>query len=907
MSARPTRPKKRRDFGRVVAVILCVLFAIIGAVPLLLGVLVRTSVVRSWVADRTEVLIARELGVAATYEIEVEAWPMRVALLDLTVDASDGGPAFLRVERATARPRLFSLLAGELDVGEIQIDRPWIRAVLREGELTNLRYRLPPSDPSKPASLPFSSLAVTEARVDLVVDETRVLTQELDADVSVEPGNKLEIALHVGGATVTRTHPTADWPDEDAVDEDRICALEARARIEGDEILLRRLNISGSADFDPDPGTVPPCALPSGDWRAFEVAISALRVTGFTALAPRGSGRIHAKLPPAVAHRFVKLPHLTGSITLDAEAEYTGGRLPIVTGKITADSPGADGKVFAETLSAQLTVTDSAAILTNLQAVWGSGKVHIAEAKVEPFSPGKKLTAGPVHIEGIDFPDLIRDLGVHPQATVGWSIKKADLPSFGGTLDPLDLEGDLTAQTEDFAVYDRSARRPERRRMIGLEEAKLHGTFAIDQEGVSFKGFTVDSPRSVATHLATTVTISFKNKIDLTVSEGSSVDLTEITPLVDIPISGIAKVKAVMRGTLTRPKLTGDVSITDFVFGGLPVGLVESAKAEFEPLKLTVTEARIRKGTSVVKVPRARFAFDEGPAVLVEADIDTREPPYLDVHDLLDIFQMDKLPHDGRMIPDPRWSEIQARTAGTARIRFVAGGPEDRCGGGVLRVDGDMRLLRAQLYGETYDEGDVDFLLVWDDKRAGANGMKLDVRSAILRKGSGAITATALVRHGGVLRAQALAAGIPIQSLDILGEYGDKFDGSINAVARIGGRLDAMNGLIDVEVSRVRVGPATLPPSRFEVQILPRRADSKPPAEGADDAELQRALQRTCGGSAGSPYDYNRFLSDPTDGDYVVNGALFGGQVEMHEVKISQQRRKVVRGAVEIKDLDLGA
>lgn len=42
--------KKRRDIGRAAAVVLCVLFAIVGAVPLLLGVLVRTSLVRGWAA-----------------------------------------------------------------------------------------------------------------------------------------------------------------------------------------------------------------------------------------------------------------------------------------------------------------------------------------------------------------------------------------------------------------------------------------------------------------------------------------------------------------------------------------------------------------------------------------------------------------------------------------------------------------------------------------------------------------------------------------------------------------------------------------------------------------------------------------------------------------------------------------
>src|SRR5688572_15923071 len=138
MSARRASGRRRRDLGRAVAVVFCVLFAVIGAVPLLLGVLVRTSFVRQWAAHETSSLIGRELAIDARYAVEVEAWPMRIALTDVTIDANDAGPPFLRVERITARPRVFSLLAGRLDVGEVEIDRPWIRAAVADGEIKNL-------------------------------------------------------------------------------------------------------------------------------------------------------------------------------------------------------------------------------------------------------------------------------------------------------------------------------------------------------------------------------------------------------------------------------------------------------------------------------------------------------------------------------------------------------------------------------------------------------------------------------------------------------------------------------------------------------------------------------------------------------------------------------------------------
>jgi translocation and assembly module TamB len=903
-----------------VAVVLCVLFAIVGAVPLLLGVLVRTSIVRSWAAGETRKILAEKLGVTAHYGVEVEAWPMMIALTNVAVDASDGGLPFLSVERVAARPRLFSLLAGELDVGEVEIDRPWIRAVVRDGQLANLNYKLPPSDGKAQQALPFTSLSITEARVDLTVDAARVLAEELDVDVSTEEGGAIEAGLHAGGASITRVHPMPDWPDEDSVDEDRICKLEVRARYEGDQILVRRLAVAGSVDFDPDPGTAPSCSLVQGDWRALDVSLSATRVVGLHSSQPRVAGRVRAKVPLAIAHRFVKAPHITGSATLDVEVEYDGAsKLPLVTGDLHAEYPGVDGKIFAETLDAKVNVSGEEAALSKIEAIWGSGKVSIAEAKVLPFAKGRPLVAGPVAIAGIQFQDLVRDLGVHPQAVVGWTLREAHLPEFKGTLDPPDLNGQLTVQTEGFTVFDRSVRRPDKKRMIGLPEASLRGNFGIRPEGVVFQGFTVDSPGS-RTHLGTTVMIEFKNRISLDVNEGSKVDLAEIGPLTDIPVSGVVTLKAGMHGPLSHPKLTGELSVSDFVFGGLPVGQVESAKAEFEPLKLTILDARVRKNGSFLHASKARFAFDEGAKVLVDADVDTREPPYMEVHDLLDVFNMDKISYQGRTVPDPRWADIHGRAAGAAHLHFAAGGREDRCNSGFLRVDGDFGLHKMELYGERYDGGDVAFNMIWDDRGAGVNGMKLDVHSAILHKGDGSITATASIRHGGVLRAQALASGIPIGSLDVLGLYGKKFDGTISAIARIGGKLDAMNGLVDVDVSSVRVGSATLLPSRLQVEIVPR----SPAAPKAANASVSAAasvnasssaaadeplpkLPRSCSGSAGAPFDYGQFLTDSSQGDFVVNGALFGDQIALDNVKISQQRRKEVRGRVDVKDLDLGA
>src|ERR1700759_239523 len=121
--------------------VLCVVFGVVGAGPLGLGLLVRTAPVRAWAARETAAIVAGQLGVNARYDVAVQVWPVVVALENVVVDASDGGPPFLAVERIAVRPRPFALLGGHLDAGDVEIVGPRIRVVVENGKLQNLTYK----------------------------------------------------------------------------------------------------------------------------------------------------------------------------------------------------------------------------------------------------------------------------------------------------------------------------------------------------------------------------------------------------------------------------------------------------------------------------------------------------------------------------------------------------------------------------------------------------------------------------------------------------------------------------------------------------------------------------------------------------------------------------------------------
>jgi translocation and assembly module TamB len=868
-----------------VAIGLATLFALVGAVPLSLGLLVRTHSVRAWAAREASALLSRELGVHARFDLVLQAWPLLVRLDNVVVDATSPGRPFLEVEQVALRPRPLSLLAGELDAGDIDVVGPRVHAVIEGGELVNFQPTFPPpkAQGSERSRGGFFSLAVTDARLDLVVDGAAVHVRELDADVTAEQDGAYEVALRTGTSTVTRVRPLLGRSEEDAVDEDVVCRLDARARIEPTGVLLRRLTLRASLDADPEPGTRPDCGLAPDDWRAIELDAGAVRIDLTDGAPSRVQGRLHARVPAALAHRLVALAPLSGFATLDVEADYDAkvARLPRLTGRLSATSPGIDSVLFAQHVEGAFSIERDVIRSDELRVRWADGDITITELELDPFAKGAPLSAGPIEIRNVEFAGLLRDLGAHPQSHVGWTLESGHLPHFKGTLTPLALQGPIAVQTRDFEVFDRPTSALGRRRMMGVREAKVVGTFMVKPSAIVLSGFSVDTPRS---HLETTVSLGYASMLDFDVRAGSRIDLSEVSPLAELSLAGTARLEATAHGPFDQPKITAKLGIDGLELAGFPIGEVE-AHAAFEPLVLTLSDVRLQHGKSRVHSAKTRIAFDDGADVLVDADVDTRQAPHLSVKDLFEVFHFDE---------DPRFKDLAGSLSGTATVHYALGGREDRCGGGVLDVRTRMSLSNVALFGEHYDDGYGDLAFTWDDQAAGSDGMRLDLYAATLRKDEGTLLASGSIEHGGVLRLNLLGSAIPIGRLDMFGPAARMLDGKVSLAATVGGTLGALSAEANVDVSRVRIGPSSLPSSELTVAIEPATV-----APG-------RGNKTRCGNARATPFDRAGYQRDASAGTIRVDGALFGGQVVLDELRITQQRHKVLSGKIAAERLDIG-
>src|SRR5262249_17292346 len=142
-------------------------------------------------------------------------------------------------------------------------------------------------------------------------------------------------------------------------DDDALCSVEGRVRVEPGGILVRRLEGVGSADLDPAPGTQPACDLPSGDKRRVELSLGHRRLPWPRdgGHCPALDGHVRARAPIALAERAAHLPDTDGWVGVDLDLRLSDDTLlPDVDGTVEAHDVRLLQYSFAKELHSQVVV-----------------------------------------------------------------------------------------------------------------------------------------------------------------------------------------------------------------------------------------------------------------------------------------------------------------------------------------------------------------------------------------------------------------------------------------------------------------------------------------------------------------------------------------------------------------------
>jgi translocation and assembly module TamB len=900
------RRRKRRDWGRRVARVMCVLLALVGLVPFGATVVLRSAWARTWAASETERLLAAQ-GIAARYAVALHVWPLAVELDDVRVESNDGGTPLLQSDRVRVRPRLFALLAGKLAIDQVELDVPRVRAVVKDGKLANLALKSSGSGGKSqwPERAPFNAFALTDAAIDLQLDGTHVLVGSFDLDVTSEQemgieGATFEIALRVGRAEVHRPRVTPTGAQ--AMDDDVLCGVEGRVRIESTQLLVRRFEGTGSADLDDAPDTTPPCDLPAEDKRRVELALGHLHVvypTGDMTVPPL-DGHLRVRAPIGLAERAAKMPETDGWIGLEADVQYVPGSiLPELAGTLEAHDVRLAQYSFAKELHSQLSIRDNkiASPMTTLR--FADGVVTLSDTLVDPFSKtGARLEKARLDVANVSFTALMRDLGVHPHSYVGWDIRELHSTPFSGTLVPLKLDGDFTAKTYNFGVYDRPAEDRARERVVGFTEAALASHVSIRPAALQFVDVHATLPRS---HVdGGFCSIGFHNDLRVDVPKLSA-DLDDISPIGPVVMHGRVEASAKITGMFNRPEPEGDIqSIGGLVIGDIGFGDVSSGHVKVDVLtpEVEITALRAKKRESLYEVPTATLKFGKGFAVNAVG-----QSAGFGLRDLLSMFALDE---------DPRYDGIDARIATRADVHVALGGPEDLCGSGYLQVDAKSHLTDVNVFGEKFAQGDADASVRWYDRAQGIAGAEVDLRSFVLGKvqppngtraaATGTVLGSASIRRGGALAADVMIENVPLSRVDSLGSLASQVDGAVSGVAHVAGNLDDFRpdaGLVattQLDFAGTRVRQVVLPPSHLSVRMTQRFPQQK------------RVMGHTrCGAAIGPPFDKAAYLADTSShGELVVDGALLGNTVSLSNVVLTRAKAPHLSGSVSLRGLDLG-
>jgi translocation and assembly module TamB len=898
------RRRRRRDWVRGIARVLCAALAIAGVVPFATVFVARSGWARSWATRETE-RVLRGQGVVATYEMALRMWPLAVELTHVRVESTDGGPRALDCDRVRIRPKLFALLAGKLAIDQVELDGPLVRLAVHDGAVTNLPIQQSGGG-EKRIHAPFGTFAVTDASIDLEVDSVRAQARSIDLDVTADDdpveGSTFEIALRVGRASVHRSRVRDDGSL--ATDDDALCSIEGRVNVQPGALLVRRLDGVGSADLDAGPGTTPACDLPVEDKRRVELSLGHFHV-----VFPQGQGgwpavdgHVALRAPIALAERAARLPETDGWIRFDADLRYAQDTiLPDLTGTIEAHDVRFAQYALAQELHSTLMIRHNLVLSPETTVRLGNGRVTLSDTVVDPFAGGGRLEKTRLDASGVDFTALLRNLGVHKSAHVGWDIREIHAPMIAGTFAPLKLDGDFTAKTGSFGVYDRSAEDPARERLFGFAEAQLAAHLGVRPDGIKFMEVRAILPRSRID--GGFVSLGFHGDLRVDAPHLSA-DLDDVSPIGPVTMRGKLEASGRVGGRFNRPEPEGDIRaiaglvVADVAFGDVSAGHV---KVDVDKPEVEIASVRARRRESVYDVPTAKLRFGGARGFVVDA---VGSSSSLGLRDLLSMFGLDE---------DPRFDGLDASIATRADVHVALGGPEDACGAGYVGVDARGHLTNVLAYGERFAQGDADVSLHWYDRNRGIAGADVDVRSFVVDKiqppagtragARGTLLGSASIRRGGALSANIMVEGVPLSRVDALSRFAHEVEGSVSGVAHVTGELDDFRpdaGFVaraELDVAGTRVRDVALPSSHLDVRMTHRLTQQK------------RAVGRTrCGAPIGTPFDKAAYLADTSShGEWTIDGDLLGGTARVRDVVITRMKSPTVSGRASARGLDLGA
>ncbi|MEM9193150.1 MAG: translocation/assembly module TamB domain-containing protein [Myxococcota bacterium] len=807
-----------------------------------------------------------ELGLEASLgEVELDLIPFpRVDARTISLSHPEHGQ-LAEADGLTIRPSLAAFLTGQVDLQTVEIRRPEIRLLIRDGKIQNFP-ELAPGDGD--VDLPFRTLLIENAS--LTVDAEPYakgsltgVTGQLEAD-----GPSLRIEAEVAGGEV-----------EHSLGTEVIEKLSVAVGIEPEYIGVERVTVA-TQDFGVDvwDATLP---MPLD-----ETLIENPDMEGYV--------RVRANL----AH-LRDLPHAWELPELSGEAE------------VEAQLRGSDQGPTAQGLVA---VSDT---------IVDERGVGAAEIRFEADPNGIRITEGHYHVESdggdaqisgfidfqaegfpleaqvdiddLRFAKLLAQLGVTENAIVQWPL--SGRIEVGGTLSPLDLRGPIQLATEDFLITRDAYHQRPQRRIMGVTRASVRGQIRVIPDALRFEHLTGETPNSRL--YVDEVHLGFDNQVRV-VGRGD-IDLADVSPLMDFPLGGRGQGTVDVSGTFSYPNVSGHATVEDFAFNTFVVGDVDTDwRLENEGLLVRFPSMTAVKNNSRYRVDDLTLDFADQRFEIGGTLVAQR----MELADLYQIFHYEE---------DERFTGYQGVIAGRSGIRYTLGFPRDGPTG-TLDLDLDLEIPEVEVSGFAFNDGAFRGRWHWVDYQAGAEGGELTIDRLHLRKGAGTLAIDGRMGLGGVLEMTASADRLAFRDLEGIGDRMPELAGVASLMADIRGTSDLPRASIDINLSGVSYKRALLGDGRLYVRMTDRDDPWVRSAQGWDP-EAPPPGESCAAGRSG--FARGRWNPDPPlqtiEGPkprltrpmaFVICGSGFDNQVQL-DLAVGRTQAYPLRGKVEVENFNL--
>jgi translocation and assembly module TamB len=770
--------KKKRSAKRRRAFVLA--FLLIG-IPLGLTLLARTQFAREHARHSAQQAIRDQLGLIGIIDdVDIEPRSLSIVARGIMLDHPDFG-RFVEAKQLRIRPSWLALLRGEIDLHTITIEEATVWLTVRDGAVINGPKVAASSSGGSSVDLPFNKLWVKRSR--LIVNAAPNGNAELrDIDVYLDSTqrNVLGVTLTSPGGFIAR-----------GSERDEIQTIEARFKLTDENAQVEIARIS-----TPD----------------LSIALRRANVE----LPFRNSYHGEAELKVRLARLNtlalpVKLPPLDGEVQVKANLVADGDK-PRGDIHVTLTRAQLDQYIFGEQVNADIALDKTKLKFKAVaQVIREGGRVDL-EGDLD-LSEDLPLTVR-AKVDDVSFAKLMDQLGVSPNAIVGWTL--AGNFELKGSLAPLHLTGALRMPTRDFRVTKDAWHQLPNRNIIQVASATLAGGVTVKDQGILLQNIDVQMRNSKLR--VSEVLLGFDDELRVR-AVGDLLDLRDVTPLVGFPLGGQGTFDVHVDGTFQDPKVGGKLAFNDFAFNTYPFGNIQSEyvlEQDLEAVRFPLLTAK--KNSSRYNAKDFTIDFRNHRIAITSA-----------LH--FDRFAMQDFYHVFHYEQDERYLPYQAIVSGDSTLKYTMDFPGDSPRG-TLRIDMDLGLREIELSGFAFASGNFDGRFTWFDHQLGYKGAELLVERFALHKADTTLHISGKMAREGKLDMVAVADRISVRDTEGLAERLPELSGSYGATGTIKGTAAVPLAELEILTNDLRYSGQPIGDSRAYVRLT-----------GKQDPWVQEALK----------------------------------------------------------------